>query len=237
MMVMASAIDATIRTGTKKSSAAKPITTARKGSAAAARPTRATGARATISISAINTASTDTRARVPARLSQWRNVAEAAEREPRKPRRREARPLAKRDVVDAADLPRAGVARQLAANQHDFAAHVGGRAEVKVAADHDDAVADASFDGQRAEDDDRGIGHLLVALDAHVLPDCDAGAGQFVRGDIRGGFRGLSEHGNGSDETGQDECQQRSAHRYPTLHLTDESGGRMFPSTPLRAGR
>ena len=93
---------------------------------------------------------------------------------------------------------------------------------MKVAADHDDAVADAAFDGQRAEDDDRGVGHLFVALDADVLPDGDAGAGQFVSGDVRGGFRGLSEHGNGSDETGQNQCQQRSAHRYPTLPSTDE---------------
>ena len=41
-----------------------------------------------------------------------------------------------------------GVARQLAADQHDFAAHVGGRGQVQIAADHDDAVADAAVDGR-----------------------------------------------------------------------------------------
>ena len=69
MIVSASPIEAATSSGTNKISAARPITSARSGSASAARPTRATGARATISIIAIRMPSTDTRATVPARLS------------------------------------------------------------------------------------------------------------------------------------------------------------------------
>ena len=83
MMVMASAIDATMRNGTKKISAAKPMMAARMGSAAAARPTRATGARATMSISAISTASTENAGEGSGEAEPIAELAEAAEREAR----------------------------------------------------------------------------------------------------------------------------------------------------------
>ena len=69
MMVMAKAIDAATRNGTKKISAARPMSPARTGSATAARPLRATAGRAMTRIIAISMASSDTRAKVPARLS------------------------------------------------------------------------------------------------------------------------------------------------------------------------
>ena len=54
---------------------------------------------------------------------------------------------------------------------------------MQVAADDDDAVANAAIDIEAAADDDGGIGHFLVALDAHVLAEGDARAGQPI-GDV-----------------------------------------------------
>ena len=72
---------------------------------------------------------------------------------------------------------------------------------MQVAADHDDAVADAAVDVEAAADDDRGVGHFFVALDADVLAEGDARAGQPIGGGV-GGLRegvSLNEQTDGSD--------------------------------------
>ena len=51
---------------------------------------------------------------------------------------------------------------------------------MQVAANDDDAVANAAIDIEAASDDHGSIGHFLVALDAHVLAEGDARAGQPV---------------------------------------------------------
>jgi hypothetical protein len=69
MIVMANPIEAAINNGRNAISAARPTKNARNGSENAARPTRATGARAMARIIIIRRPSTDTRAMVPARPS------------------------------------------------------------------------------------------------------------------------------------------------------------------------
>ena len=69
MMVIPSAIEQTSTNGRNSTSAASPMMAARTGSAAAARPTRATGARATSRIRIMNAAIAETRNTVAPRLS------------------------------------------------------------------------------------------------------------------------------------------------------------------------
>ena len=94
---------------------------------------------------------------------------------------------------------------------------------MQVAADHDDAVANAAVDVQAAADDDRGVGHLFVALDADVLAEGDARAGQPIGGGVRwscADARGVNEQTDGQDRASATLCASA-----PHLLLRDEGMG------------
>src|SRR6185436_3489920 len=79
---------------------------------------------------------------------------------------------------------------------------------MEIAADHDDAVADAAVDVEAAANHHRGIGHFLIALDAHVLRDGNAGAGQ----PVGRGVRGLSDRRGWNEQTDDRDQRERLAH-------------------------
>ena len=77
-------------------------------------------------------------------------------------------------------MPRAGVALQVPADQHDVAPNIGSGREPQVTADHDNAVANPALDNDVSPDDNRGVGDLFVAFDVDVLAEGQARAGESV---------------------------------------------------------
>ena len=96
---------------------------------------------------------------------------------------------------------------------------------MKVAADHDHAVADAAVNREAAADDDGGVGDLFVALDADVLAKRDAGS----REPIRGRIRGLRPRRALNTNHGQGYRQQRVPHRH--LNKRDDAWDGLVPPT------
>ena len=85
------------------------------------------------------------------------------------------RPLAERDIADAAAQLRPGVPGQTAADHHHVAADEGAGSEVRIPADDHQIVADAPFDPGRPADDDHGVGDFFVGRHRDASPDGDAG--------------------------------------------------------------
>src|SRR5262245_43608800 len=104
---------------------------------------------------------------------------------------------------------------------------------MQVAAHDHDAIPDAAIDIEAAADDNGGIGHLFVALDADVLTEGDACAGQAVSS----GVRRLCGGRRVNEQTDRRDRQERLAHWHLTFSYGTKVGAILFPRIGPEARR